>query len=191
MNLQAQSLQVGTSVGEGNSSPIIFTGYDKQKALHDAWSEFLKTQPWQWFVTFTFKEEIHPEAASKLFNLWINKLNRTLYSKRWKKSKQGGCKWVRALEWQKRGVLHYHALIANVGYADRVTWANYWTELGESSKAGFIKIDQYDESLGGAEAYLSKYVTKDGDIDISPNFESKPDLTDHDYRNKQRELDRS
>jgi len=147
--------------GEGSPSlpsSSFFSSSDFQSQsdkLHKAWSEFLMTQDWQWFVTFTFKEEIHPEAADKLYRVWLNKLNRALYGQRWRKKQSGGVKWVRALEWQKRGVLHYHALISNVGYADRDTWAACWTELGETSKAGFIKIDQYDESQGGAEAYLS------------------------------------
>lgn len=150
--------------------------------LHEAWTEFISTQDYQWFVTFTFKEEIHPEAADKLFRVWINKLNRSLYGQRWRKHPPYGVKWVRALEWQKRGVLHYHALIANVGYQSRELWAAVWTELGVDSKAGFIKIDQYNEALGGAEAYLSKYVAKGGQVDISPNFQEQNQIPDHELR---------
>lgn len=138
--------------------------------LHDAWRDLIASQDWQWFVTFTFKEEIHPESADKLYRVWINKLNRAIYGKRWRNRKPFGVKHVRALEWQKRGVLHYHSLIANVGFEDREHWAEVWQKLGLDSKAGFIRIDQYDESKGGAEAYLSKYVTKGGQIDISDNF---------------------
>lgn len=148
----------------------------KDDPLHQAWSEFLSSQPWQWFVTFTFKEEIHPEAADKLYRVWINKLNRAIYGQRWRKKHPFGVKHVRALEWQKRGVLHYHALIANVGLEDRERWALVWQQLGEDSKAGFIKIDQYDDSKGGAEAYLSKYVTKGGQVDVSRNFLTLPHI---------------
>lgn len=147
---------------------------EEQQQLHRQWAEWLSTEYWQWFVTFTFKDEIHPEAASKLFRLWIHKLNVGIYGRRWMNREPYGVKWVRALEWQKRGVLHYHALIANVGMEERSKWANVWAELGKSSKAGFIKIDQYDESKGGAESYLSKYVTKGGQIDISANFKQIP-----------------
>jgi len=155
--------------------------------LHAAWSEFISRQPWQWFVTFTFKEQIHPESADKLWRVWLNKLNRDLYGQRWRKKPSGGVKWVRALEYQKRGVLHYHALIANVGCASSDKWASVWTTLGETSKAGFIKIDQYDESRGGAEAYLSKYVTKGGQVDISDNFQANIHFPDHGASSKQYE----
>lgn len=154
----------------------------KRDRLHHSWADFLATQDWQWFITFTFKEEIHPESADKLFRVWINKLNRDIYGQRWRKKPSGGVKWVRALEWQKRGVLHYHALVSNVGFASREKWANEWMVLGESGKAGFIKIDQYDESRGGAEAYLSKYVAKDGDIDVSRNFLASNIIPDHEQR---------
>ena len=160
--------------------------------LHKAWAGFLSTQDWQWFVTFTFKEEIHPEAADKLYRVWLNKLNRELYGQRWRKKPSGGVKWCRALEWQKRGVLHYHALISNSGYASSTMIARIWEKLGEDSKAGFIKVDQYDESLGGAEAYLSKYVAKGGQVDISPNFQANNQIPDHEQRRTRefRELDR-
>ena len=50
---------------------------------------------------------------------------------------------------------------------ERQTWADVWRKLGDDSKAGFILIDHYDDSKGGAEAYLAKYTTKGGQIDIS------------------------
>lgn len=143
--------------------------------LHDQWTEWLSSFDWQWFVTFTFKEAIHPEAADKLYRVWINKLNRAIYGPKWsKRPEEKGVKHVRALEWQKRGVLHYHALVANTGIETRERWATEWQKLAEDSKAGFIKIDQYDEQKGGAAAYLSKYVTKGGQIDCSPNMHATP-----------------
>ena len=142
--------------------------------LHQEWSEFLGRVPWQWFATFTFKVEIHPEAADKLYRVWINKLNRAIYGQRWAKHPPFGCIHARALEWQKRGVLHYHSLIANIGYEDRDHWAEVWRELGQDTKAGFIKIDLYDPNKGGVESYLSKYVAKGGELDISANMQRKP-----------------
>lgn len=166
-----------------DSSGVVLPSYvTKRNRLHLEWAGFLATQNWQWFVTFTFKEEIHPESADKLFRVWVNKVNREIYGQRWRKKASGGIKWVRALEWQKRGVLHYHALVANVGYASREKWAAEWAKLGEDSKAGFIRIDQYDDTLGGAEAYLSKYVAKDGDIDLSQNFQAQNIIPDHEQR---------
>ncbi len=157
----------------GDTYPLLESKSDR---LFSDWAAWLSTQDWQWFVTFTFKEAIHPEAADKLYRVWINKLNRAIYGQRWRKKPPQGVKHVRALEWQKRGVLHYHALLANVGFENRERWASVWEELGEDSKAGFIKIDQYDQSKGGAEAYLSKYVTKGGQVDVSENFKALPHI---------------
>ena len=145
-----------------------------QERHHDQYIEFLSRPTWQWFVTFTFKEAIHPEAADKLYRVWINKLNRAIYGQRWRKHPPYGVIHARALEWQKRGVLHYHALISNTGFEDREHWADVWTELGNDSKAGFIKIDLYDFTQGGVEAYIAKYVTKGGQIDVSANFNIGP-----------------
>lgn len=178
----SQSCQISESLAESGRKTSGSALLSKMDKLHLAWSDFLGTQDWQWFVTFTFTEEIHPEAADKLYRLWLNKLNRDLYGQRWRKHYPYGCKWVRALEWQKRGVLHYHALISNVGYADREKWASEWQELGKTSKAGFIKIDQYDTEKGGAEAYLSKYVTKGGQVDISKNFNINNQIPDHEHK---------
>jgi len=56
---------------------------------------------------------VHPEAADKCFRVLISQANRVLFGVRW--AKYGtGLRWVRALEYQKRDVIHYHALIAGV-----------------------------------------------------------------------------
>jgi hypothetical protein len=83
------------------------------RALQDAWIVFLRQWAWQWFYTFTFRESVHPESADKRFRLLISMVNRELYGLRWHK-KGFGVQWVRALEFQKRGVIHYHALVAGV-----------------------------------------------------------------------------
>jgi hypothetical protein len=56
---------------------------------------------------------VHPEAADKRFRVLISQANRVLYGVRWAKH-GAGLRWVRALEYQKRDVIHYHALIAGV-----------------------------------------------------------------------------
>jgi hypothetical protein len=46
---------------------------------------FLQAWPWEWFCTLTFRECVHPEAADKQFRVFVMRLNRARYSRRWLK----------------------------------------------------------------------------------------------------------
>jgi hypothetical protein len=101
-----------------------------------------------------------------------------LYGHRWHK-KGEGIRWGRALEYQKRDVIHYHALLAGVKDLRRLTWMDRWHEL-----AGIARIEKI-ESTAAVARYVSKSVVKGGEIDIGgplmpqalPLFEavSRPD----------------
>ncbi len=141
------------------------------QALQEAWVTLLSRYSWDWFCSFTFRGEIvHPERASKTFNLFLCKINRAIFGNRWYKHKKG-IRWVRAIEMQKRGVLHYHALIAGKGLQDlrRLTFMDEWDEL-----AGYARIEPLRSSQA-VYSYISKYVTKGGEIDIGGNFEELAD----------------
>jgi hypothetical protein len=122
-------------------------------ALQDAWVVFLRQWVWQWFCTFTFRDIVHPESADKRFHLFISMVNRELYGPRWHK-KGLGVQWVRALEFQKRGVIHYHALVAGVQDLRRLTWMDIWNEL-----AGYARIEAIKDPTA-VRRYVSKYVVK-------------------------------
>lgn len=138
----------------------------RRVALVDGWSDFLQRYAWDWFATFTFPDRVHPEAADKLFRVWVSKLNRSLYGPRWAKKGQG-VYWIRALEWQRRGVVHYHALLGDVTNlnhaARRLEWMDTWYELS----GGFARIVQPDGDRALTD-YCGKYTAKGGEIDISP-----------------------
>jgi len=130
-----------------------------REALRDAWIALLGRWEWEWFCTFTFRDLVHPEAADKRFRVLISQANRVLYGHRW--HKQGrGLRWVRALEYQKRDVIHYHALMAGVQDLRRLTWMDRWHEL-----AGYARIEPI-ESSAAVSRYVSKYVVKGGEIDL-------------------------
>ena len=82
-----------------------------------------------------------------------------LYGHRWHK-KGEGIRWVRALEYQKRDVIHYHALMAGVQDLRRLTWMDRWHEL-----AGYARIEKID-TADAVVRYVSKYVVKGGEIDL-------------------------
>jgi hypothetical protein len=140
------------------TAPASATPIDRQ-ALRDAWIALLGRWEWEWFATFTFREPVHPEAADKKFRVLISQANRVLYGHRWHK-KGEGIRWVRALEYQKCDVIHYHALMAGVQDLRRLTWMDKWYDM-----AGIARIEKID-AKDAVVRYVSKYVVKGGEIDL-------------------------
>lgn len=123
--------------------------------LRDAWTGMLSRYAWQWFVTLTFRADVHPEAADKRFRQWL-KLLRDEHRRTG--VLVGELLWARGIERQQRGVLHFHVLLANVGQLRYAQAREFWRE-------GFVWI----EPVGSVEAvadYVAKYVTKGGEIDM-------------------------
>lgn len=149
------------------STPSKHEYINPTRELRDAWDLLLSRYPWEWFVTLTFTDHIHDESAEKRFRLWISMLNRDLFGPRWYKKPGGGVYWARARELQKRGVIHYHILISGVGDTRRLTWMDKWFELGGNT--GFARIESVNNQIA-VNRYLTKYVAKDGQIDLSPNL---------------------
>lgn len=141
--------------------------------IENAWIDFLKVHDWRWFGTFTYKDPIHPEAADKQFRLWAKRLDeRNGVQSRKPADHYRRCMWVRGLEWQKRNVLHYHALIGNIpafsGQDERALSELEWLTIS----GGFARIEQI-ESVESSIAYCAKYTAKGGEVDFSANL--KPD----------------
>jgi hypothetical protein len=140
------------------------------------WTALLNRWRWHWFATFTFKDETHPEAAAKVFRHWVNLLDESNgYRQRSASTYSRRCTWARGLEWQKRGVIHFHAVLGNLPISNCTrasceAWAHLWLELGNT---GFAKIILVQDE--GAMSYVSKYCAKGGEIDLSPNL-VRPDL---------------
>ncbi len=136
--------------------------------LQEAWVEFLSPFQFQWFCTLTFERNVHPEAGFKTFRRFVNELNRDLYGRHWMKTAQGGIYWIVALERQKRGVIHFHALIGSPEdlnrIARRLTWMDRWQQL-----AGYARIEPIRDDTA-VRRYVTKYVTKGGDIEFSKNL---------------------
>lgn len=127
--------------------------------------------PWDWFCTLTFRgDAVHPEAADKRFRVWVSKINRELYGRRWRKRGQG-VRWVRAMEMQRRGVPHFHALLGAEGLDElrRLWWMDRWNQL-----AGFAKIEP-PKNGGAVRGYCAKYVAKGGELDVGgPGMHEPP-----------------
>jgi len=150
--------------------------------IQTAWVELAsRYEPYDLFVTLTFKESIHAEEATKRYYRFIRKINEALFGRNYDRGK--GVVWFNALEWQRRGVLHFHSLIGNgawkllrIGVTD--LWENdkkyKRSRNGENGKAWTVK---YDSELG-AKGYLAKYITKarQGEIDLHVPYDMKKRL---------------
>ena len=149
---------------------------ERASPLQEAWLDLLGIYPWQWFGNFTFADHVHPERANKCWRVFISKLNRSLYGRNWKRKDNQGVAWVRAIEYQKRGVIHFHALLADIKDMNhtcrRLTWMDEWEAL-----AGYARIYK-PASVEDCTRYVTKYVIKDGEIDVSDNLERFRNIKD-------------
>jgi len=76
--------------------------------LKEAWVELInRFEPFDLYVTLTFKEPKHPESADKAFFRWIRYINECLYGRRYREKKKG-VTYIKCMEYQKRDVVHYN-----------------------------------------------------------------------------------
>lgn len=128
---------------------------------------------WHWFIGLSFAKPVHPEQANRRFHRWVRALERAAGSE---------TRWVRSSEQQKRGVLHYHALLRFVkGAALDKLDAFHWMKRWESKGGGFARIRPYDDSQNGAY-YLAKHVSNGGEIDFDDRWDSPLSLLDSSKR---------
>ncbi len=120
---------------------------------------------WEWYATLTFRDPQNPELPNWTKVGWIaahnalKKLNNALVMDLAYKNPL----WVAVMELQRRGVPHWHMLVANVEDQRRMSWVDWWWE-----HYGIARILPYDQELG-ARYYLGKYLTKEvADIEFSP-----------------------
>jgi hypothetical protein len=144
-------------------------GVSSSGRVVEGWEALLDRYVWDWFATYTFKDEVHPERADKVFRVWMSKLQKSVAGASWYKRPSDTVRWARGLEWQKRGVLHYHVLLSHrLGLnqiATRKAWEQEWTRLTEA----FCSIYPCDSS-GAVRAYIAKYCGKGGEVDLSQDL---------------------
>lgn len=149
--------------------------------LRDAWSEWLASRPWDLFLTLTSERRTHPEALHKRFRYCVHQLSNELYGRA--RTRRGTpIEYVNGIERHKSGWPHSHALLRtpDVDLADRQQLSlEHWQKF-ISDTGGWCwltrPISQVDTTR-----YVTKYVTKDGELLLSPNlspvFDPTPPLT--------------
>nr|WP_052756145.1 hypothetical protein [Lysobacter capsici] len=131
---------------------------------------------------------MHPEAADKAFRYFVSCVNREVYGPKWNTRWHRGIQWARGSEFHKDGRLHFHALLsaptADLNHLiSRYTWHEWWyREFGRN------QLEQ-PRSQHQVADYVSKYVVKDGQVDLSPNFGAwQPARPDYAAAPQQRDL---
>lgn len=141
--------------------------------LRDAWAEWIGRQPWDLFVTVTSERQTHPEAMLKRFRYCMNTASDHVYGKHWDR-RGTGLQWLVGLERTKRGWPHCHAVVRFPNFDLRGDQGKaifplaYWRD--KFSDGGFAKLD-LPRDVDACIGYVSKYVTKDGDLHWSANCE--------------------
>jgi hypothetical protein len=120
---------------------------------------------WEWYATLTFRDPENPRYPGwtkigwKFAHNALRSFNHALVME----LPGINAIWVSVMEVQRRGVPHWHMLIANVSSQRRMFWVDWWFE-----HYGIARILPYDPELG-ARYYLGKYLTKEiADIQFSP-----------------------
>ena len=142
--------------------------------LPQAYADLLAPFDWNWYGHFTFRDYPHPETAGKAWDRWMHRLNREIYGVHYWKDKSKGVFWARATEYQKRGSIHFHALIGGIPeYVHRMRYLDDW-----NISCGICRIYQYEPDKG-AEFYMSKstYAWKRGEIDTNDSLRMELEQT--------------
>lgn len=107
-----------------------------------------------WFITFTFKTHVSEGQAWRMVNAWFSSLSQA-YRDKINAYRSNGPRWIVAQEWQKRQVIHFHAILSGVRLDElsRKRWEHRWSGIG----GGYARIHAAREK---AAPYLAKYVGK-------------------------------
>lgn len=94
------------------------------------------------FITLTFAENVQDlDQAHKEYDKFIKRMRR----------RYGNFKYAVAIEFQKRGAVHYH-MMSDLPYIPKRELAKIWGQ-------GFVRINDI-KHVDNVGAYLSKYMTK-------------------------------
>ena len=114
----------------------------------EAMVEWLGKFPWEWYATFTFRGTPGLGSCYRAWGSLMHELRRRGSSPR----------YFRGVEWQSRGVPHFHALMYDVDAAmRRMNVVDWWWK-----RHGMARVEEYgkDKSLGVRD-YVAKYLLKD------------------------------
>lgn len=177
----------GSGGADAHRSAVAFVKPHSQ-LVSEAFTEFIRRYDplWDWYVHLSFRPgrarsgSVHPERADGLFMQFIDRLNKEIFGRNYKRHSDRGVLVARATEIGGiGGLLHYHGLIGRIPErVRRLEWKERWFEI-----SGIGRIFEYDRNLGGA-AYLSKsaYAWKRGEIDFIGPWQHAEKIMAESYR---------
>ena len=136
-----------------------YTSTSKQE-LVEGWEQFVTGfASWKWFVTLTFRDIVTNDQLEHQFRFLVQCLNRDLFGNHYTRIVgHSYFSYAMGIEAQRRGALHAHLLIdqnINLNILHPI-----WNKM-----AGFawaVPVDDVDRAVN----YLSKYISKGGDLSL-------------------------
>ena len=136
-----------------------------------AWTDWLSQRPWDLFLTLTSEGRTHPEALHKRWCWYRNQISTELYG-RSRTRKRNPIEYVAGIERHKSWNPHSHLLIrlpgVNVDDRDRFSIADWQKRI--SATGGWCWLSR-PRDQADVTSYVTKYVTKDGELVLSANLE--------------------
>jgi hypothetical protein len=144
------------------------------RAVAEGYAELMSRFALPLFLTQTFGTRSHPEAVVKAHRHFLNLANCELHGTNWKRRGVVGAQSILGVERHKTGFPHSHAVIGHpdvdLGSAElsalrrtlRLTCEDEW---------GFAKLE-VATSPAEVNAYVAKYVVKDGELTLSSRLEA-------------------
>lgn len=134
------------------------------------YTRWLSARPWDLFLTLTSDHRTHPESLHKRFRYCVHQMSNELYG-RPRTRRACPIEYVNGIERHKSGWPHSHALLRfpEIDLADPLqlslaTWQKRITETG-----GFAWLSR-PRAQADVVGYVTKYVTKDGELMLSENL---------------------
>jgi hypothetical protein len=149
--------------------------------LRAAWSEWLAGRPWDLFLTLTSDHRTHPEALHKRFCWHLHQISDELYGRTLTRRKGTPIEYVNGIERHKSGWPHSHALLRfpDVDLADPLQFSLASWQRRISEAGGFCWLSR-PRDQADVVGYVTKYVTKDGELilsdNLSPTVDPRPAL---------------
>lgn len=129
------------------------------RAAQDGGLEFWGRREWRSMMTLTFEKETGYDVAVDRFRKLIKYMNIELFGKSYgHKIGHSYFSYLMGVEYQSRGVIHFHALVDRpINY---VLVHSMWKGRMRCGYAWIESVRDRQHSL----AYVTKYILKDGDI---------------------------
>ena len=147
--------------------PLSSSDYVRGKQVQQSWCEFLPTlSAWDGalFITFTFNQDVTEGLAWGHVERFYQKAMR-LYTgtSNWRR-KGLGTLLVAAMEFQKSGRRHFHLMFDKIGNRCRYEeLGKLWRSCSYLAGNNDIQAIRDTKKVSG---YISKYITKGGDIRV-------------------------